>query len=293
MTDLSIIIVSYNTKQDLSNCLTSIFTHTKIIKFEVIVVDNDSKDGSPGMVKKDFPQVKLIPAGDNLGFGRANNLGASQAKGKYLLFLNPDTAVSKGTIPYVLDYLKKHYKSYSMEDLKAKIKELQKKLQDDTLTELDKESVKQEIKELNNEYIEWAKNLEDKEKREEILSKVQGVLVPGGFGERGAEGKIKAVRYARENKIPFLGLCLGMQTAVIEFARHVCGLKNANSTEFNKGTRHPVISLLEEQKKISDKGATMRLGAYECRLKKDTIAYKAYKKEKNYEICFLWRKRYN
>jgi len=115
------------------------------------------------------------------------------------------------------------------------------------------------------------------------LKDVKGILIPGGFGHRGIEGKIKAVKFARENKVPFLGLCLGMQTAAIEFARNVCGLKNANSSEFNKNTKYPVISLLEEQKKISDKGATMRLGAYECRLSKGTAAYKAYKKEKIHE----------
>lgn len=109
---------------------------------------------------------------------------------------------------------------------------------------------------------------------------VQGVLVPGGFGHRGIEGKIEAIRYARKENIPFFGICLGMQTAVIEFARNACGLKKANSTEFNKKTKYPVISLLEEQKKIKVKGASMRLGAYPCAIKKDTRAYKAYKKTK-------------
>ena len=126
---------------------------------------------------------------------------------------------------------------------------------------------------------------EDIEKKGALkyLKGVKGVLIPGGFGHRGIEGKVKAIKFARENKVPFLGLCLGMQTAVIEVARNVCGLKNANSKEFNKNTKYPVISLLEEQKNINDKGATMRLGAYECRLKKGTIAYKAYKIEKIHE----------
>lgn len=126
---------------------------------------------------------------------------------------------------------------------------------------------------------------EDIEKNgaEKYLKSVKGILVPGGFGQRGIEGKIEAIKFARENKIPFLGLCLGMQTAVIEFARSVCGLKKANSTEFDKHTRYPVISLLEEQKKIKRKGATMRLGAYECELKKGTKAYSAYKKQKIFE----------
>ncbi len=111
------------------------------------------------------------------------------------------------------------------------------------------------------------------------LKDVQGILVPGGFGDRGIEGKIIAIQYARKNKIPFLGICLGMQTAVIEFSRNVCGFRNANSTEFNKKTKHPVISLLEEQQKVIDKGATMRLGAYECKIKKDTKAYNSYRRE--------------
>jgi CTP synthase len=120
----------------------------------------------------------------------------------------------------------------------------------------------------------------EKDGVDKYLKGVKGILVPGGFGHRGIEGKISAARFARENNIPYFGICLGMQIAVIEFARNVCSLKNANSTEFNKGTKYPVISLLEEQKKIQEKGATMRLGAYECRIKKGTKAYEAYKKER-------------
>lgn len=116
-----------------------------------------------------------------------------------------------------------------------------------------------------------------------LLKNVKGILVPGGFGYRGIEGKIEAIRYARENKIPFLGICLGMQTAVIEFARNVCGLKKANSTEFDKNTPYPVISLLSEQRKIKFKGGTMRLGAYLCRIKKGTKTFSIYKKEKIWE----------
>jgi CTP synthase len=111
------------------------------------------------------------------------------------------------------------------------------------------------------------------------LKEVKGILVPGGFGQRGIGGKIEAIKYARENNIPFLGICLGMQAAVIEFARNVCGLQKANSTEFNKKTPCPVISLLEEQKKIKAKGGTMRLGAYDCRIKKRTKSSTAYEKE--------------
>ncbi len=107
----------------------------------------------------------------------------------------------------------------------------------------------------------------------------QGLLVPGGFGSRGIEGKILAVQYAREKNLPFFGICLGMQVATIEFARNVCGLKGANSTEFDQDTKHPVICLQEEQKKIKNMGATMRLGAYPCKLLKDTLSYRAYKKE--------------
>ncbi|MFH1790394.1 MAG: CTP synthase [Candidatus Omnitrophota bacterium] len=122
---------------------------------------------------------------------------------------------------------------------------------------------------------------EDIEKNDasRYLSNAQGILVPGGFGNRGIEGKIKAARYARERRIPFFGICLGMQTAVTEFARNVGGLTKANSTEFDKATGYPVISLIEEQKRIIDKGATMRLGAYACRLRKGTQAHRAYKKE--------------
>jgi len=116
-----------------------------------------------------------------------------------------------------------------------------------------------------------------------FMDNVSGILVPGGFGSRGIEGKIKAIRFAREKKIPFFGICLGMQCAIIEYARNVCGLKNANSTEFDKATPYPVISLLEEQKRIKDMGGTMRLGAYPCRLKRGTKAYEAYGKDKIFE----------
>jgi len=115
------------------------------------------------------------------------------------------------------------------------------------------------------------------------LSDVDGILVPGGFGYRGIEGKIKAIEYARIHKVPYFGICLGMQTAVIEFARNVCGMKKANSTEFNKSTGYPVISLLEEQKNVKYKGGTMRLGAYLCRLKKGTKSFSAYGKGELYE----------
>jgi CTP synthase len=111
------------------------------------------------------------------------------------------------------------------------------------------------------------------------LQGAQGILIPGGFGDRGIEGKILAVQYARENKVPFLGICLGMQVASIEFARDVCRLSGANSTEFDKGAPHPVISLLEEQKHIKNLGASMRLGAYPCKLIKRSKSFQAYKKE--------------
>lgn len=108
------------------------------------------------------------------------------------------------------------------------------------------------------------------------LPEVDGILVPGGFGERGIEGKIAAARHARENKVPYLGLCLGMQIAVIEFARNVCGLEDANSTEFDRRTPHPVICMLEEQKSVTVKGGTMRLGSYPCDLRPGSKAAQLY-----------------
>jgi CTP synthase len=116
-----------------------------------------------------------------------------------------------------------------------------------------------------------------KGKSDKLLKKVDGILVPGGFGYRGIEGKIKATQYAREHGVPFLGICLGMQCAVIEFARNALGYKNANSTEFNKKTNFPAISLLEEQRHVSDMGGTMRLGAYPCDIKKNSKAHEAYR----------------
>ncbi len=124
---------------------------------------------------------------------------------------------------------------------------------------------------------------------EAVLSGVQGILVPGGFGSRGIEGKIAAARYAREKKIPYFGLCLGMQVAVVEFARHVCGLPGANSSEIDPGCTSPVIHLMEDQTHISDKGGTMRLGAYPCDLVPGTKAAAAYGVEM---VCERHRHRY-
>ncbi|MCF7893640.1 MAG: CTP synthase [Candidatus Omnitrophica bacterium] len=113
---------------------------------------------------------------------------------------------------------------------------------------------------------------------DKYLSEARAILIPGGFGLRGIEGKIQAAKFARENNIPYLGICLGMQVAVIEFARNRCGLKDANSSEFGKNVSDPVIGLMVDQENIQDKGATMRLGAYRCKIKKDTKTYQAYKK---------------
>ncbi len=118
----------------------------------------------------------------------------------------------------------------------------------------------------------------EKDMNFKVFEGIDGILIPGGFGYRGIEGKIMAAQYARENNIPFLGICLGMQCAVIEFARNICNLKNSNSTEFDVTTKYPVIDLMPSQKKVIDKGATMRLGKYSCTLSKKGNAYKAYGK---------------
>ncbi len=112
------------------------------------------------------------------------------------------------------------------------------------------------------------------------LKNYDGIIIPGGFGDRGVEGKIKAIQFCRENKIPFLGLCLGMQLAVIEFARNVCGIEDATSTEFSSKSKHPIIDVMPEQKALLKEkkyGGTMRLGAYECKIKPKTISFRAYK----------------
>jgi CTP synthase len=116
----------------------------------------------------------------------------------------------------------------------------------------------------------------EKEGPDSVLEGVDGILVPGGFGTRGVEGKIKAVGYAREKKIPFLGICLGMQCAVIDFARNVAGLESANSSEVDPDTAHPVISLLTEQQEVTRLGGTMRLGAEPCALLEGSLAHQAY-----------------
>ena len=123
----------------------------------------------------------------------------------------------------------------------------------------------------------------EKEGAETYLAGVDGILVPGGFGDRGIEGKIKAVRYAREHKIPFFGICLGMHCVTIEYARHVCGWSDAHSTEFNPDTTYPVIDLLPEQKEVEALGGTMRLGIYPCKVEPDTFTFQAYADEIIYE----------
>jgi len=137
-------------------------------------------------------------------------------------------------------------------------------------------NAKVDIKKVDSEEIE-------KYGREKFLEDVKGILVPGGFGERGIRGKIEAINFARTFNIPFLGICLGMQLAVIEFARNMLNLKDAHSTEFSRKTPYPVIYLLPSQRRKKEKGATMRLGAYPCKVKKQTKAYAAYLKEMVYE----------
>lgn len=136
------------------------------------------------------------------------------------------------------------------------------------------DDVKVEIKWINSE------ECVDMKKCKELLSDVQAVVVPGGFGIRGIEGKLNVIRYARENNLPFLGLCLGMQCAVIEYARNVVGIKDANSKEFDENAQNPVIDLMLEQKNVHGYGGTMRLGAYDCVLKKGSKAEKAYGTER-------------
>ena len=131
--------------------------------------------------------------------------------------------------------------------------------------------------------IKWVQS-EDvtRETSDKLLSGCDGILVPGGFGDRGIEGKIEAIRYARENKIPFFGICLGMQMAVAEFARHVAGLDDANSAEFG-ATKYPVIDIMEDQKDITEKGGTMRLGLYPCKLAEGTKSHEIYGEDLIYE----------
>jgi CTP synthase len=128
--------------------------------------------------------------------------------------------------------------------------------------------------------VEWihSESLTDENVKEKLKG-LKGILVAPGFGNRGIEGKISAIKYARENNVPFFGICLGMQCAVIEFARNVLGLKDAHSREMNPATSAPVIDLLEAQKNISHMGGTMRLGSYPCRIVEGTLAHKIYKKQ--------------
>lgn len=132
---------------------------------------------------------------------------------------------------------------------------------------------------ININWIE-AEKLENESNLSKIFKNTKGIIVPGGFGNRGTEGMIKAIEYARINDIPFLGLCLGMQLATIEFARNVCNIKGASSTEFNELCKDPIIDLMSDQKSIINMGGTLRLGNYECTLKKNSKAYDCYKQDK-------------
>ena len=130
------------------------------------------------------------------------------------------------------------------------------------------------------------------------LEQIDGLLVPGGFDKRGIEGKIEAIRYAREHNVPFFGICLGLQCATIEFARNAVGLAEANSTEFNPQSPHPVVCLLDAQRKITQIGGTMRLGAFDCVVKPNTAVYEAFGKERiserhrhRYEVNNEYRER--
>jgi CTP synthase len=128
--------------------------------------------------------------------------------------------------------------------------------------------------------ISWVHSAElEKGRGWDIVRDVNGIVVPGGFGSRGTEGKIQAARYARENKVPYLGLCLGMQLMVVEFARQVLGTDEVNSSEFDRSTPYPVIDLMPDQKSISDMGGTMRLGLYPCQMQSGSQAAKAYQKK--------------
>ena len=135
-------------------------------------------------------------------------------------------------------------------------------------------------KKININWIDSEDLEKENDNLKEIFKNTNGILVPGGFGTRGISGKIKAINYARVNKIPFLGICLGMQLAVIEFARNVAGIKDASSTEFDEMCKNPVIDLMADQKSIINMGGTLRLGNYECSLKEKTLAHKVYKEDK-------------
>ena len=145
-----------------------------------------------------------------------------------------------------------------------------------------KSHVKAELRYIDSEDIE-------RQGAAALLSGLHGILVPGGFGDRGIEGKISAIRFARENRIPFFGICLGMQMAVVEFARNICGLKGANSAEFEKEGTHSVIALMADQRGVKEKGGTMRLGAYPCKIRPGTLAASVYGRE---EIQERHRHRY-
>ena len=150
----------------------------------------------------------------------------------------------------------------------------------DTVVEALKSAGYKYGKKININWVDSEMLEKDKINLKETFKNSRGILVPGGFGTRGIEGKIKAINYARINKIPFLGICLGMQLAVIEFARNVAGIEDASSTEFDEMCKNPIIDLMADQKSIINMGGTLRLGNYECTLKDGTMVRKLYKHDK-------------
>ena len=211
-------------------------------------------------------EIPLVLHNQNFDYAIMNRLGLSAIKGhsniKYLedfirTFENPETEV---TIAICGKYNSLHdaYKSIIEAFIHAGVAN----------------STEVKIKWIDTE------ELEKSDKSDSFFENIDGVLIPGGFGDRGIEGKVLSSKYARENKIPFLGICLGMQCAIIDFARNVCKMKNANSSEFKARLKYPVIDLMHGQRHIKDKGATMRLGTYPCEVKVGTKAYGSYGKKR-------------
>ena len=283
---VSVIIPNKDHTADLDVCMRSLIENGTYKNLEFIIVENNSTEPETFQyyerIQKEFDFIHVVKWEREFNYSAINNFGVTAASGEYLLFLNNDTElINPESIEELLGFCQRD----DVGIVGARLL-----YSDDTIQHAGVVVGFGGIAGHTSVRLSWVDSENITEKNcGELLQGLDGILVPGGFGSRGTEGKILAVQYARENKIPFLGICLGMQAAIIEFARNILGYHDANSIELDPNTLHPVIALMPEQNGVEDLGGTLRLGSYPCKLKKGTKSSALYGKE---EITERHRHRY-